>query len=58
MDCSMCSKPVAPERIAVVPQTLTCSAACSRERDLWRKRQGAKRQRERAKAERRAIGGL
>ena len=50
--CTMCPLEIAEPRQIVAPHTLTCSPACARERDLWRKRQAAKRQRQRQKAAR------
>ena len=53
--CTMCSEEIAEPRQIVAPHTLTCSPACARERDLWRKRQAARRQRQRQKAARAAA---
>ena len=50
--CTMCSEEIAEPRQIVAPHTLTCRPACARERDLWRKRQAARRQRQRQKAAR------
>ena len=50
--CTMCKGPIHEVRLEVAPHVLTCSALCARERDLWRKRQAAKRQRQRQKAAR------
>ena len=47
--CTMCKGPIHEVRLKVAPHVLTCSALCARERDLWRKRQAAKRARQRKK---------
>ena len=50
--CTMCGEAIPEPRLLAIPFTLTCSAACARQRDLWRKRKAAKRARERRKAAR------
>ena len=55
--CTMCKGPIHEVRLKVAPHVLTCSALCARERDLWRKRQAAKRARERKKADNAAKAG-
>ena len=47
--CTMCAGQIPAARLDVAPHVLTCSASCARERDLWRKRQAAKRARQRRK---------
>ena len=50
--CTMCGQAIPEPRLLAIPFTLTCSAVCARQRDLWRKRRAAKRARERRKAAR------
>ena len=47
-----CGEAIPEPRLLAIPFTRTCSAACTRQRDLWRKRKAAKRVRERRKAAR------
>ena len=47
-----CGEAIPEPRLLAIPFTLTCSAACDRQRDLWRKRKAAKRARERRKVAR------
>ena len=49
MDCSMCGNPIHPARLEAIPIALTCSRPCVKERQLFRARQSATRQRERKK---------
>ena len=39
--CTMCGEAIPEPRLLAIPFTLTCSAACARQRDLWGKRQAA-----------------
>ena len=40
--CAECPKEIHPERIAAIPQTVTCSAKCSKARQLKHMRAGSK----------------
>ena len=55
MDCSMCQAEIPQARLDVAPHVKTCSAECAAQREIWRRRQGAKRARERLKAQRAAA---
>ena len=55
MDCSMCKAEIPQARLDVAPHVKTCSAACAAQREIWRRRQGAKRARQRLKEARAAA---
>ena len=40
--CAECQKEIHPERIAAIPQTVTCSAKCSKARQLKHMAAGSK----------------
>ena len=54
MQCTMCPNEIPQPRLDMMSTVVTCSRECAAERVLWRKRQGAKRARERQKAARAA----
>ena len=47
MKCATCGQPIHPIRLGALPNTVTCSAKCSRGRQAHLRREGAKRQRAR-----------
>ena len=47
MQCTMCPNEIPQPRLDMMSTVVTCSRECAAERVGWRKRQGAKRARER-----------
>ena len=54
MHCAVCGRPIHPERLAALPRAVTCSAACSGERQRQHRAAGAVRATQQRRARERA----